>query len=321
MVLSVIIVSYNEKEYLSQAIESCLNQTFQDFEIIIGDDGSTDGSYELIQKYESTYLGKIKCFQMNRCGGGIIPSIRVSNIVKHGLSMARGDYFILLSGDDYFSDRNSFEKQVTCLQKTQNQSISGCVTGFRKFWNDGEEQIFEAIKYPASLYWSGAYVHISCVMFRREVFDKGLLLENFCDDTGLEFSTLLNGKWTYVQNIAFSYRQRDKSIMSSADEMELSLLELLLYQDCMARKGMFFSTMSRFARPLKTVFRNRTRINEKRYNEYVQLASNHPDSIVMQISSYDSFSKAKKLKLQAILLFSQLLTFFFRIVRKVYRMI
>ena len=43
-----IIVSYNEKEYLPQAIDNCLNQMFQDLEIIVGDDGSTDGSYELI---------------------------------------------------------------------------------------------------------------------------------------------------------------------------------------------------------------------------------------------------------------------------------
>ena len=57
MKLSIIIVSYNEKEYISEAIESCMSQEGKfDYEIIIGDDGSNDGSLEIIERYQEQYL-------------------------------------------------------------------------------------------------------------------------------------------------------------------------------------------------------------------------------------------------------------------------
>ena len=52
MVLSIILVSYNEVSYIREAIESCINQKIDtDFEVIIGDDGSTDGSIDVIKEY------------------------------------------------------------------------------------------------------------------------------------------------------------------------------------------------------------------------------------------------------------------------------
>ena len=84
MKLSIVIVSYNEKEYLPEAIESCLNQDCDfPFEIIIGDDGSDDGSIELIKQYQSCYPDKIRYFVMDRPESkDIIPALRVSNVIK-----------------------------------------------------------------------------------------------------------------------------------------------------------------------------------------------------------------------------------------------
>ena len=48
-------MSYNEKEYLEEAIQSCLCQDVSDFEIIIGDDGSSDGSIELFEAYAAKF--------------------------------------------------------------------------------------------------------------------------------------------------------------------------------------------------------------------------------------------------------------------------
>ena len=77
--VSVIIVSYNEKDYLPEAINSCLMQAYDDYEIIIGDDGSSDGSIELIEKYAAEYPNKIRFFIQDRKIGpeGVIPSVRV----------------------------------------------------------------------------------------------------------------------------------------------------------------------------------------------------------------------------------------------------
>ncbi len=64
--VSVVIISYNEAEYLKQAIDSCLKQTYDNIEIIIGDDGSTDSSMEIINHYVKCYPEKIKSFIMER---------------------------------------------------------------------------------------------------------------------------------------------------------------------------------------------------------------------------------------------------------------
>ena len=64
---NVIIVSYNHVESIERAIDSVLDQTFQDYRIIIVDDGSTDGSVEIIKKYE--HLNKnIKAYYENHSG-------------------------------------------------------------------------------------------------------------------------------------------------------------------------------------------------------------------------------------------------------------
>ena len=75
-------VSYNEAEYLEQAISSCMSQKLDDYEIVIGDDGSNDGSIDLIKKYAEMYPEIVRYSVSDRTGIGsvkdIIASLRVS---------------------------------------------------------------------------------------------------------------------------------------------------------------------------------------------------------------------------------------------------
>lgn len=66
MKLTSIIISYNEADYLRKAIDSVLNQTLDDKEIIIGDDGSSDESQRIIQEYSAKYPEIIRTFTMDR---------------------------------------------------------------------------------------------------------------------------------------------------------------------------------------------------------------------------------------------------------------
>ena len=66
MIASIIVVSYNQKEYTAQAIDSCLSQDIQEpYEIIIVDDGSDDGSVEMISDYASKHPDIIKATPHN----------------------------------------------------------------------------------------------------------------------------------------------------------------------------------------------------------------------------------------------------------------
>lgn len=90
--VSVIIPVFNLEAYISEAVDSVLNQTFQDFEIILADDGSSDGSRGLIEDYQKKLPGIIK---------GIILEHRGASAARNaGIDAARGEWIAFLDGDD-----------------------------------------------------------------------------------------------------------------------------------------------------------------------------------------------------------------------------
>lgn len=89
--ISIVVPVYNSSKYLQECIDSCLNQTFQEFEIILVDDGSTDSSFEIL-KSNATRDNRIKYFsQVNR------GSCAARN---HALKYVQGDYVFYLDSDD-----------------------------------------------------------------------------------------------------------------------------------------------------------------------------------------------------------------------------
>ena len=98
MKISVFITSFNQKDYLVEAIESVLGQTLQPYEIIIADDCSTDGSQAVIERYARRYKGLIRPFCHPKNMG--IPRNK-----SFAMKQARGDYVTYLDGDDRFLPR------------------------------------------------------------------------------------------------------------------------------------------------------------------------------------------------------------------------
>lgn len=289
MKLSVIIVTYNVRNYLEQAINSCLNQNYQgDFEIIIGDDGSSDGTIDIIKEYTVKFPEIIKYFIMDRSDvTDLIPSIRVTNVLRRAFEMAKGEYITCMAGDDYFSDLSKFETQVDFLEK--NKTYQSCYTDYRKVWDNGEKIDFHTKKVISrAIFWSKYYIHVSCYVFRRSVFSS--LPDRFFDDTGLIFAMLKTGKCFHIPNIMFDYRQRDNSIMHESDNLELNILELLLYQDITNSGGFKMSSLARFYKPLKNCFKRRQEIKNDKYKKYVKNSSLHKNDILGKLSNFDDIS-------------------------------
>lgn len=94
--VTVYITNYNYDQFIEQSIQSVLNQTMQDFELIIIDDGSTDNSHKIIEKYAS-HEKIMTIFQQNK-------GLNVTNNIA--LRAARGDYIMRLDADDYL-DKNA----------------------------------------------------------------------------------------------------------------------------------------------------------------------------------------------------------------------
>jgi len=123
--VSVIIPSYNHEKFIGEAIESVLNQTYQDFELIIIDDCSHDNSINVIEKFKSE---KIRFFRNEKNMGATYTTNKC-------ISKAQGEYIALLNSDDIW-ELNKLEKQVPILD---NNKEIGAVFSDASFVNERGE--------------------------------------------------------------------------------------------------------------------------------------------------------------------------------------
>ena len=107
--ISVIISLYNYENYIGECLESLLAQKFQDFEVIVVDDCSTDKSVEVVENYMPKFDGRLKLTKTeSNTGGGGIPR----NI---GLEMSRGEYIFFMDADDALTT-TGLEEMYTCAK-------------------------------------------------------------------------------------------------------------------------------------------------------------------------------------------------------------
>lgn len=133
--ISICIASYNQSEYLEDAIESCFNQTMCPHEILICNDGSTDNSLEIAQRYMFKDLPLIES------------PVRVINQVNKGLSSARntlimnatGDYILFLDADDILKE-NAVERITREINETNADIVA---PSFQEFGKSNREVILQ----------------------------------------------------------------------------------------------------------------------------------------------------------------------------------
>jgi len=107
--------AYNHAKFIEESINSVLNQTYQDFELLIIDDNSTDNTFEIISAFSSP---KILCSKNQQNVGMVLNTNRL-------IAMAKGDYIAIINSDDSWHYQK-LEKQLQFLK--QNQQLGGCFT-------------------------------------------------------------------------------------------------------------------------------------------------------------------------------------------------
>ncbi|MDR1327690.1 MAG: glycosyltransferase [Heliobacteriaceae bacterium] len=174
MKISVITASYNYEQYIGETIESVLNQTYTDWEMIIVDDGSTDGSVEVIKSYNDP---RIKLIENGQNKG-------LKETLLTGIAQASGEWAAFLESDDLWTP-DYLEKKVAIAKKYPKAAL---------IFNDcelfGDEERFEDVnghrvpnrkwlrkqKFPKNIFY-GFYVHnristFSSVMCKKEPLQK-----------------------------------------------------------------------------------------------------------------------------------------------------
>jgi len=122
--VSIIIPTYNRCFFIEKALKSILEQTYQDFEIIIIDDGSTDNTKKVIAPY--LIDSRVKYLYQENQG---VTKARIS-----GIKMAKGEYIALLDSDDFWIDNRKLEKQIEFLEKNPEYVLTsgGIIRGDEK---------------------------------------------------------------------------------------------------------------------------------------------------------------------------------------------
>ena len=117
--ISVIIATHNREELLPQAVQSILDQTLQDFEIIIVDDCSSDNTPNVIRALEEKD-DRIRAIRSNQnIGPGAARNL--------GMASAKGDYIAIMDDDD-LSESERFEKEVSILKVRSQQIVTTPIT-------------------------------------------------------------------------------------------------------------------------------------------------------------------------------------------------
>lgn len=208
--VTVYITNFNYGKFIKQAIESVLMQTEQSFELIIIDDGSTDNSREIIEKYKDLKNIRI-VYQKNK-------GLNVTNNIA--LRAARGKYIVRLDADDYFSP-NALK---LLLEKLESDSMLGMVFP-DYFIVDTQGEVLERQKrhdFDNEVKLFDQAAHGACTMIRVQFLREiGGYDESFSCQDGYELWVKFSSKFK-VSNInepLFYYRKHGKNLTSNEDRI------------------------------------------------------------------------------------------------------
>jgi glycosyltransferase involved in cell wall biosynthesis len=215
--VSVIIPVYNAEKYLARSIESILNQTFQNFEILIIDDGSTDNSWEVIQSFDDHRISSLR----NPKNQGVVQSRNKL------LSIAKGEYFALQDADDW-SEPNRLQVQLDFLESRRDLSI--CGTQYTKFDNLGNELFVSGFPLEDENIRKNVPEHYqflcASIMFRKSVYKHIGGYHEFFNRSGNEdiywiFKALKDYKMVNVSESLYCYRYNPVSITKTYSALNL----------------------------------------------------------------------------------------------------
>ncbi len=223
--VSVIIPTYNRGELVLEAIESALDQTYKDVEVIVSDDGSTDGTDELIK---STFENKVILIKGNHYG--------VSRARNNAIKVAKGKYIAFLDDDDWW-DTRFLEKTIERLKKGD---VIGVFTNYYKVYNNGTTKDgYKKGKVPLiiDLNWivRGSFIDPSTIVVMRSALNKaGLFNEDLdtAEDWDLWIRIMKFGKFAYIdeclayKRVNLDYRVPWKRWMNNCKVMDKIISKL-----------------------------------------------------------------------------------------------
>jgi len=233
--VSVIIPNYNHSTFLVQRLESVFNQTFQDFEVILLDDKSTDDSLEILRQYESH--PKVSCCLFN--------DLNSRNTFKQwekGLNLAKGELIWIAESDD-FCDSFFLENVVKPFENDSKVALAYCQSNrVNEFGEVTGNWITHTDKLNPTLFLSdftkdgndfikhflidrNVIPNASAVIFKKIAIKNDCYLSidqefRYCGDWMFYLKLIVNNKIAFVASSLNNFRYHSNSVIANAVKLE-----------------------------------------------------------------------------------------------------
>lgn len=272
--ISVSVMAYQHRDYIAQCLDGILSQqTEYPYEIIIGEDESTDGTREICMEYARHHPDKIRLFLRDRNTshvydeqGNFITRLNARFIRK----AARGRYIAVCEGDDYWTDPKKLQKQVSFLEENKDYSLA--VGGYIHYSekNNKRREIVRIVKQPdrefgytftneeAGRTWITKALTIVCrIEAIKPVEVKGY---RFTKDVHIVYHVLKHGKGFYFTEVFGVYRTHSGGVFSSLSDQNKAVTKYrvnkeiyLLNGDEAARKMYWRGIKSMLRQPVYSI--------------------------------------------------------------------
>lgn len=213
--ISIIVPVYNVEKYIRKCLDSILAQTYEDYELLIIDDGSTDGSGMLADEYANK---DARISVIHKSNGGL------SDARNHGIEIAKGEFICFIDSDDWIEV--TYLEELLKLVNDSEADVAICAY----MRNPGEERIVQPVNESITVetgieaignIWSSHYTEYVVAwnkIYRRKIFDDlrypvGMIHEDeaICADVYLESSKVIR-----TDRVLYNYRvNNSESIMTS----------------------------------------------------------------------------------------------------------
>ncbi|MBW9151359.1 glycosyltransferase [Clostridium estertheticum] len=216
--VSIVVPAYNHEKYVGECIESIINQTYQNIELIIINDGSKDKTADIIRTYETKCIERFKRFIfINKNNEGICKTL------NKGIRESKGEYFCFIASDDCMTN-NCINQIVEFF--SENKEVERVISNFYMYYFSENKKLLYYKNAPKWITYmninNNKFLKQNIIqnqltvfgMYRRTVIDKvGLFDENILfEDWDMNLRIISNNvKIGYVKEPLFYYRQHSNN--------------------------------------------------------------------------------------------------------------
>lgn len=203
--VSVVINVYNEEENIQDCLDSLLNQTYNDFELIIVDDGSTDRTMDIVERYSNR-------FDMEQYS---TPHVGIKKARRKGIDKTSGEYVIVIDADEILEP--DFIEQIIPFSYDNVGAVGGILKSEGEGWVTKGYGVLNEIFYGLRSSGNEAdWIQGGCSAYRREALEEvgGLAKEKVSADKDISWKLSKSGWKVLINKKAVAYHRDPQNVRS-----------------------------------------------------------------------------------------------------------